>query len=123
MKIQGIKEFPGDFENSPTRLNDIQLEIKNSFDSWHSTGKYRFHATTDVRKKLFVIFSGYYVAAGTPVQINVLQIVGPAGWKARIGCHSDSLNVHFETFLLKSIIKICCFSRIVMNFVDGHAFR
>lgn len=36
---------------------------------------------------------GYYVVAGIPIQIDVLDQKGEKGWSARIGCHSDDLGV------------------------------
>lgn len=61
------------------------------------------------------------MAAGIPIQIDVLAQTGPKGWSARIGCHSDDLCVRMEIEgFLKSLVFEC---RIVMNFVDGHAFQ
>ncbi len=36
--------------------------------------------------------TGYYVAAGIPIQIDVVRQDGASGWSARIGCHSDDLK-------------------------------
>jgi hypothetical protein len=59
--------------------------------------------------------------AGIPIQIDVLEQKGAAGWSARIGCHSDDLGVYF--ILVIKIKKYFFENRIVMNFVDGHVFR
>ena len=36
---------------------------------------------------------GYYVIAGIPIRIEVVEQNGASGWSARIGCHSDDLGV------------------------------
>ncbi len=54
------------------------------------------------KKRLFTevsfiyFFLGYYVVAGIPIQIDIVEQRGPTGWSARIGCHSDDLGVCFE---------------------------
>jgi hypothetical protein len=62
------------------------------------------------------------VAAGIPIQIDVLEQVGTAGWSARIGCHTDDLGVclHVNIVFHSTVINILI--RVVTNFVDGHAF-
>ena len=45
-------------------------------------------------------FPGYYVAAGIPIQIDVLEQLGANRWSARIGCHSDDLGVCFFTRII-----------------------
>lgn len=39
---------------------------------------------------------GHYVAAGIPIQIDVIEETGAPGWSARIGCHTDDLNVSLK---------------------------
>jgi hypothetical protein len=39
------------------------------------------------------------VAAGIPIQIDILGQTGSTGWSARIGCHSDDLGVGLTILL------------------------
>jgi hypothetical protein len=48
---------------------------------------------------------GYYVAAGIPIQIDVLEQIGATGWSARIGCHSDDLVVSIRDQLCHRTIS------------------
>ncbi|CAF2870793.1 unnamed protein product [Rotaria sp. Silwood2] len=74
--LPGIKapdEFPGDFDNSPSTETNVTVNIQSkAANEWYCTG--------------------YYVAAGTTIKIDVLEQVGATGWSARIGCHSDNLE-------------------------------
>ena len=42
---------------------------------------------------MVIVVIGYYVVAGIPIQIDVLEQTGQTGWTARVGCHSDDLGV------------------------------
>lgn len=44
----------------------------------------------------FVFSLGYYVAAGTTIQIDIVEQQGTTGWSARIGCHSDDIKYSNE---------------------------
>jgi len=68
----GVHSFPGDFEQPPQIETNASCTIKSTTKEWHCTG--------------------YYVAAGIPIQIDVVQQEGITGWSARIGCHSDDLK-------------------------------
>jgi hypothetical protein len=52
------------------------------------------------------VFLGYYVAAGTSIQIDVVERDGATGWSARIGCHSDNIGDCNE-FRRWNCISIC----------------
>ncbi|CAF3783478.1 unnamed protein product [Rotaria sp. Silwood1] len=71
-KAPGINEFPGDFDDTPSMETDVTVNIQSKNSEWYCTG--------------------YYVAAGTTMQIDVSEQVGATGWSARIGCHSDDLG-------------------------------
>ncbi len=49
------------------------------------------------------------MAAGIPIQIDVLEQKGSAGWSVRVGCHSDDLGVCLEIFLFLSKHSTYCF--------------
>ncbi|CAF0805804.1 unnamed protein product [Rotaria sordida] len=71
-KAPGIKEFPGDFDDSPSIETDVTVNIQSkAANEWYCTG--------------------YYVPAGTTIQIVISEQTGVSGWSARIGCHSDDL--------------------------------
>ncbi|CAF3700216.1 unnamed protein product [Rotaria socialis] len=86
IKALGIKDFPGDFDYPPEIETNVECHIESNSSEWFSTG--------------------YYVAAGIPIQIDVLQRIGASGWLARIGCHSDDLESCNE-FRRWSCISIC----------------
>jgi hypothetical protein len=47
------------------------------------------------------------VAAGIPIQIDIIGQTGSKGWSARIGCHSDDLEVCLiSLLLLYALLKI-----------------
>ncbi|CAF1503058.1 unnamed protein product [Adineta steineri] len=71
IKAPGIRNFPGDFDRPPNICN-VQCHIESKANEWYCTG--------------------YYVAAGVPIQIDVLDQSGATGWSARVGCHSDDLG-------------------------------
>ncbi|CAF4621799.1 unnamed protein product [Rotaria sp. Silwood1] len=72
-KAPGINEFPGDFDNPLSIETDVTVNIQSkAVNEWYCTG--------------------YYVAPGTTIQIDVSEPVGATGWSARIGCHSDDLG-------------------------------
>jgi hypothetical protein len=66
-----------------------------------------------------VLFLGYYVVAGIPIQIDVLEQIGANGWSARIGCHSDDLGVRSVNCFRVSMLNNRSIHRTVMNCVDG----
>ncbi|CAF1376311.1 unnamed protein product [Rotaria sordida] len=72
IKAPSVMDFPGDFDQLPRIETNIKCHIQSNFSDWFSTG--------------------YYVAAGIPIQIEVLNQVGATGWSARIGCHTDDLK-------------------------------
>ncbi|CAF3004510.1 unnamed protein product [Rotaria sp. Silwood2] len=72
IKAPGVRHFPGDFDRPPHILTNVQCHIESKANEWYCTG--------------------YYVAAGIPIQIDILEQKGPTGWSARIGCHSDDLG-------------------------------
>lgn len=43
------------------------------------------------------------MAAGIPIQIDVVEQVGTTGWSARVGCHSDDLMVSIRSRFFVSI--------------------
>jgi len=55
---------------------------------------------------IFFFFLGYYVAAGTPIQIDIVAQQGATGWTARIGCHSDDLK-NCNEYRRWNCISIC----------------
>ena len=72
------------------------------------------------KKTYFLI--GYYVVAGIPIQIDIIDKKGSNdSWTARIGCHTDDISVR----KIKSIFftYILSHSSIVMNFVVGHVYQ
>ncbi|CAF0917013.1 unnamed protein product [Adineta ricciae] len=72
IKAPGIQHFPGDFDRPPHILTGVQYTVESSTVEWHCTG--------------------YYVAAGIPIEIDVIDLKGSDKWSARIGCHSDNLG-------------------------------
>ncbi|CAF3368235.1 unnamed protein product [Rotaria socialis] len=72
IKAPGVRHFPGDFDRPPNILTGVRCHFKSIDSEWHC--------------------SGYYVAAGIPIQIDVLEQKGAPGWSARVGCHSDDLG-------------------------------
>ncbi|CAF0877594.1 unnamed protein product [Rotaria sordida] len=86
IKAPGVKSFPGDFDDPPSIETNVTVHIQSKANEWYCTG--------------------YYVAAGIPIQINVLEHGGATGWSARIGCHSDDLRNSNE-LRRWSCISIC----------------
>ncbi|CAF1012677.1 unnamed protein product [Rotaria sp. Silwood1] len=73
MSILGLNGFSGDFDNPPSIETNVPVQIQSKASEWYCTG--------------------YYVTAGIPIQIDVLEQVGATRWSVRIGCHSDDLGV------------------------------
>ncbi len=69
-KAPNINEFPGDFNDTPTKVT-ATIEIKSKFNEFHCTG--------------------YYMVAGTNIEIEVLE-GNVGGWEVRIGGHTDDLS-------------------------------
>lgn len=82
------------------RMGGILLVEQQFEESVFSIGDILFHEL------------GYYVAPGVPVRIEVLEVVGPAGWIARIGCHTDNLRVSYSIALQTYNKENCSFSSI-----------
>lgn len=75
-KAPGVQDFPGDFEDSPELLENIDLEIDTKFREWVSTG--------------------YYLPAGINLKAKIDGNL--TGWSIRIGAHSDNIeNCDFLT--------------------------
>lgn len=72
IKAPGVDQFPGDFKEPPQFESDVLCTVEASAREWFCTG--------------------YYVAAGTTVQIDIIESQGANGWSARIGCHSDDIR-------------------------------
>ncbi|CAF3768377.1 unnamed protein product [Rotaria sp. Silwood1] len=68
----GVKNFPGDFDQSPRIETDVICHMESNVKEWYCTG--------------------YYVAAGITIQIDLVEQEGATGWSAHIGCHSDNLG-------------------------------
>jgi hypothetical protein len=55
---------------------------------------------------MFSFFLGYYVAAGTSIQIDVVEQEGATDWSLRIGCHSDNIK-NCKEFRRWNCISVC----------------
>ncbi|CAF4569935.1 unnamed protein product [Rotaria sp. Silwood2] len=91
IKACGIHCFPGDFDQPPRIETDVICHIDSNVNEWYCTG---------------FTFLGYYVAAGIPIKIDIVEQVGATGWSARIGCHSDNLE-SCDELRRWSCISIC----------------
>jgi len=67
-----VDHFPGDFKEPPQFESGVVCTVESSARQWFCTG--------------------YYVAAGITIQVNIVDSQGAKGWSARIGCHSDDLR-------------------------------
>lgn len=68
----GVRHFPGDFHSSPQTESNVSFSTRSNTSEWYCTG--------------------YYVGAGIPIQIDVVEQQGASDWCVRVGCHSDDLK-------------------------------
>ena len=94
-KAPGVKDFPGDFDETPTLLENIEISLVTKFEERLSTG--------------------YYLAAGAYILIKVNSDQFE-NWYVRIGAHTDDLT-YCDTYcrwprvsLTKKLLKDMCFS-------------
>ncbi|CAF0735671.1 unnamed protein product [Adineta ricciae] len=101
IKAPGVRHFPGDFDRPPHIVTDVHYRVESKASEWYCTG--------------------YYVVAGIPIQIDVLDQQGSSGWSARIGCHSDDLGNcdELRRWPCISICKPLSSGRIQMNSAFG----
>ena len=59
----------------------------------------------DETQKNWCFLLGYYVAAGIPIEIDVIDLKGSDKWSARIGCHSDNLGVRSVYDFLDYVLR------------------
>lgn len=70
-KAPNINEFPGDFNELPELITNVQISLTTNFSEWLSTG--------------------YYLPAGVTMTLMVIQ-GDVINWKIRIGAHTDNLT-------------------------------
>ncbi|CAF1139191.1 unnamed protein product [Rotaria sp. Silwood1] len=92
-----MTNFPRDFNQPPSTETNVKRHIQSNFSEWFSTGMKEDNQTVECSpaytSQCLRFLLGYYVAAGISIQIDVLEQVGATGWSARIGYHSDDLEV------------------------------
>lgn len=70
-KAPGINSFPGDFEEQPELLKNVELELQTKFKERVSTG--------------------YYLPAGVILTVKLISGKNQ-GWTVRVGAHTDNLS-------------------------------